>query len=244
MKSRVTSKLGRLLLISTLAASGGCSAATPGDDGQLGHGDASPDVGESTDVGVNGDAPAVPSPQGSLSLHVQEYDGTLDPTHAMDRCPPGRHWVNIPYQREREPSTQSQQTSDSVPGTKAVDGQDGNSVACSVKANGNAFAVSVDANGYAATPEVVRKPSIVHIRIPSIAPSSTAAAGTLTMQDDASLVTYTSSKCTFSTQGGSLGIDAGRIWASVQCEDLIDPATPGAACQLSSGFFLFENCAK
>jgi hypothetical protein len=84
----------------------------------------------------------------------------------------------------------------------------------------------------------------VHIRIPSIAPSSTAATGTLTIQDDASLVTYTSSECTFSTQGGSLGVGAGRIWASVRCEDVMDPASPGAVCQVNEGYFVFENCTQ
>jgi len=65
MKSRVANNLGRLLLLSTWAATGACSEGTPGDDnGQHGHGDASADVGESTDVGVNGDGPADPSPQG------------------------------------------------------------------------------------------------------------------------------------------------------------------------------------
>jgi hypothetical protein len=151
--------------------------------------------------------------------------------------------VNVPYQRERDPSTQTQQTSDTAPGAKAVNGQDGNSVACSVKANGNAFTVAADATGDAASQEVNRKPSVVHIRIPSIAPSSTAE-GELTIQDEASLVPYASSKCTFSTQGGSLGVFAGAVWASVRCDDLIDPSMVGAACLLNSGYFVFENCTN
>jgi hypothetical protein len=223
----------------------GDSATEDGGGGDSGTGDAA-----NVDATL-GDAPAdtagadgARSARASVSLHVQEYDPT-DPQHGMDRCPPARHWVNVPYQRGRGPTTQYQHTSATDAPSRAVQGLDGDAVACTVRANGATFDAMLDASGYAVdSNQQTILPSIVHIRIPSIGNGDLSATGTITVQDHASLVTYTSDECVFSTQGGSLGVTAGRIWGSVHCENLMDPSSPGAACLLDTGFFLFEDCSR
>jgi hypothetical protein len=70
------------------------------------------------------------------------------------------------------------------------------------------------------------------------------APGSLSIQDYFGLVPYTSNACTFSTVGGSLRVEAGRIWASVQCEDPRAPTEAESACMIEGGVFLFENCAR
>jgi hypothetical protein len=103
---------------------------------------------------------------------------------------------------------------------------------------------AAEATGYAEFDGFERRPTVVHIRIPSIATGDSSAPGSVSFQDDASLVTYSSSQCVFSIQGGSLAVTAGRIWASVRCENLADPTQPDAACQMDNGYFVFENCAQ
>jgi len=187
--------------------------------------------------------PIPPAAQAGISIHVQEYD-PMDPVHGMDRCPPSRHWVNVPYQRDRTPTTQTQQTNKDESNATAINNQDGNTVACSVTPNGNGFKVSADATGYASSDTEKRKPSNVHIRIGKIAEGESDAAGTLTLQDDASINPYQSTECLYSVTGGSLGVTAGSIWAQVRCENLAYPQSPGSACLVDTGFFLLENCAQ
>jgi hypothetical protein len=103
----------------------------------------------------------------------------------------------------------------------------------------------LEASGYAVNAAMMPiNPSHVHIRIPTIGPSDGSATGTMSIQDDASLVTYESTQCSFSVQGGQMGVDVGKIWASSQCEYLSDLKTPGSNCQVDTGFFVFENCAN
>jgi hypothetical protein len=187
--------------------------------------------------------PVPPAAQAGISIHIQAYDDK-DPVHGKDNCTPGQHWVNVPYDRARTPSQQTQQTDMTDSRMTAVNNQDGNSVACSVTANGNGFKVSADAVGYASSDTEKRKPSTVHIRIPKIAPGESDAAGQLTLQDDASINAYQSSECTYSVSGDSLGVAAGSIWAKVICENLAYPPSPGSVCLVDTGYFLLENCGQ
>ena len=188
--------------------------------------------------------PVPPAAQAGISIHVQEYD-PMDPNHGMDRCPPSRHWVNVPYQRDRSPTTQTQQTDMNDSKMTAVNNQDGNTVACSVVSNGKGFNVSADATGYAANDMYPnRKPTTVHIRIPLISDGQSDATGTITVQDDNSIVPYSSTQCTYSVVGGNLGVTPGSIWAEVHCENLADPHAPGSVCLVDTGAFLLENCAQ
>jgi hypothetical protein len=186
--------------------------------------------------------PVPPAALAGISIHIQEYD-PMDPVHGMDRCPPSRHWINVPYDKDRPPTSQKQLTNDSD-SMRAVNNQEGNKVSCSVTPSGSGFNVKGDGNAYAESDGKVYKPSIVSIRIPAIAPGDTSVKGNLAVQDHASLNTYTSDQCSFSVSGASLGVDAGKIWGSVRCEALSDSSSPGSACLVDTGYFVFENCAK
>jgi hypothetical protein len=187
--------------------------------------------------------PVPPAAQAGVSIHVQEYDNK-DPNHTMDRCPPSRHWVNVPYDSDHQPTNQSQMTTSDVADHKAVNNQDGNTVTCSVKPTGSTFNVSANASGYALNMGKKYNPSTVHLRIPSIGSGDSNATGTLSLLDDASVNTYSTEQCTYSVQGGSMGVEGGRIWGSIHCENLADPESPGANCQVDTGFFVFENCGQ
>lgn len=186
--------------------------------------------------------PVPPAAQAGISIHLQEYD-PMDPVHGTERCPPSRHWVNVPYDKDRPPTSQKQLT-DANMAVRAVNNQDGNSVSCTVAPSGSGFTVKGSARAYAESDGVKYKPTIVHLNIPSISASDNNARGNIAIQDDASLNTYTSEECFYSVQGNSLGIDAGMIWASVRCEALRDERAPGSGCQVDTGFFVLENCAQ
>jgi hypothetical protein len=186
--------------------------------------------------------PVPPAAQAGVSIHVQEYD-RMDPAHSMDNCPPARHWVNVPSELGKTPSQMSQKTSAADHGPTAVNNQDGNVIKCTVKPKGSGFDVTLEATGYAEIDSKKVNPSTVHMRIPQIGSGDTSAAGTMTVQDYASLTRYESTQCSYSVQGDNRGIDAGKIWASVSCEYLSDLSSPGANCNVDTGFFVFENCA-
>jgi len=189
--------------------------------------------------------PVPPAAQAGISIHVVPYDGMTEPDHANDRCPPDRHWANVPYDTTRDPNQQQQQTNSTESKMTAVNNQNGNTVSCSVKANGSSFVVSGDAQGYASTPDKNRKPTTIHIRIPKISDGDSGAVGSLTIQDEASLNPYVSTnECSYSVTGGNLGITAGSIWGQVHCENLKDTNSPGSSCKVPDGYFLLENCAQ
>jgi hypothetical protein len=192
--------------------------------------------------------PVPPAAQAGVSIHVQEYD-RMDPAHSADNCPPARHWVNVPYELGKTPTQQSQKTTATDHGPTAVNNQDGNVVKCTVKPKGSGFDVTLEATGYAEVDDKdgIRKkvnPSVVHMRIPDIGSGDSSAAGTMTIQDFASLTRYESTQCLYSVQGDNRAIDAGKIWGSVNCQYLSDLQSPGANCQIDTGFFVFENCAQ
>ena len=187
--------------------------------------------------------PVPPAAQAGISIHLQKYDPMTNPDHMGDTCPPSAHWVNVPYDKDRMPTNQKQLT-DANQSAKAVNNQEGNKVSCSVTPSGSGFAVKGDGNGYAESNGMKYNPSIITIRIPAIAPGDTNKPGLVAVQDHASLNTYQTDQCVFSVQGDSLGVDAGKIWGSVKCENIADPSTPGSACFIDAGFFKFENCAQ
>ena len=189
--------------------------------------------------------PVPPAAQAGISIHVQEYDRNTMPEHKDHVCPPGRHWVNVPYDLGRDPSQQTQGTTATDHGRVAVNAQDGNVVKCTVKPKGSGFDFTGEGIGYAEDMSNKRiSPSIINIRIPQIGSGDANATGTVSLQDHASLVTYQSTQCSFSVSGGELGVDAGKIWARVHCENLLDMKSPDSVCLVDDGYFVFENCAK
>jgi len=186
--------------------------------------------------------PVPPAAQVSLSLHLDD-PMSPDPEKQKDRCSAGRHWVNVPYPKS---VNQSQQASATESGPKAVHGQDGNSVTCTVKPNGSGFKFTGNASGFADDGQggTKKRPSTVYLNANNIAPGATNAVGGVRITDDQSVTTYSSETCLFSVSGDALGIDAGRIWGKVFCEYLNDPSSPGSACSVDTGFYIFENCAQ
>ncbi|HMI88259.1 MAG TPA: hypothetical protein VK550_29450 [Polyangiaceae bacterium] len=185
--------------------------------------------------------PVPPAAQASVSIHVNAYDDPIN--HPMDRCPPDRHWVNIPYQRGREPREQTQGPNQTDHGAVAVNNQDGNVISCRVVPSGSKFLVTASAQGYAENAVKKISPATVNISIPSIGPDDSSAPGRLALSDAASINTYESTDCTYSVSGGELGIGAGQIWAKVHCENLGFERSPGSNCLVDDGYFIFENCA-
>jgi hypothetical protein len=84
----------------------------------------------------------------------------------------------------------------------------------------------------------------------TIGPNESGAIGGIRVSDDKTVNPYsTETGCTFSVMPGAgerLAIDGGggKIWANVNCHDLVDPSTLGAACNVDNGYFVFEKCAK
>jgi hypothetical protein len=188
--------------------------------------------------------PVPPAAQAGVSIHVQEYD-PMDPMYGSKDCPPSRHWVNVPYDREARGPTSQKQLTDANNVVRAVNNQDGNTVSCTVAPSGSGFDVRAEANAHAESTDGTKyNPSIVRLRIPKIAEGESNARGTLGIQDHASLNSYGSSDCTFSVQGNSFGVKAGQIWGQVTCQNLTDPKALEAACFVDVGFFVFENCSK
>jgi hypothetical protein len=190
--------------------------------------------------------PVPPAAQGSLSIHLSQPN---DPDDPKASCSPSIHWVNVPYPRKK---TQVQQTTELDPKVKAVNGQDGNTVSCSVAPNGSDFKVSIDASAYAEDDDGKKlAPTHVHITIPKIAKGQSGASGSFSFQDNFSSTTYSSQPnlpCSFSVQSmgdsDSFGIEEGKIWGRMTCASVPDPKSPGSSCGVDTGFFVFENCSK
>jgi hypothetical protein len=190
--------------------------------------------------------PVAPAAQGALSFDLT--------TVGTSSCTPGSHWINVPFS-----PTRAQQTTASSKGTLGVDGQNQVAISCSVKDNGGGvFGVSasltspaVDPTGKSLNPTIVTLSTTI--------PSDQSAPGTVTVQDDKSSTTYSSTDdlgqagatCVFSVHPlqpmiDGLGIAPGRLWASVTCPKFRDPQSSNLleACQIAPGFVVLENCAQ
>jgi hypothetical protein len=186
--------------------------------------------------------PVPPAPQANVSIQVAEYD-PMDPVNGNKRCPPYRHWLNVPYQRDKAPSSQSQQASDSNADVRAINGQEGNKVSCKVTPDGSNFKVTASATGYAQNMDRKLSPVSVNISIPSIGEGDSSARGRFTFQDDTTAGNqYYSDDCTYSVEGGAMGVKPGGIWGKISCEGVKEDKTPDSACVIQNGFFVFENC--
>ena len=180
-----------------------------------------------------------PAAQGSVSLHLTEF------ANNTAVCSPGRQWVNAP---STPVQVQTQQTSGIDIGTRAVDGIDGSRVVCAVQKSGDKFTFSADITTRRLDGATVLHPTVLHFDASAIAPSGPAAEGNVAVMNDTTSGNFTGEKCFFSVtpQGAATGldIDVGKIWASVTCEMLADPTSPGDGCQLDVGFLVFENCTQ
>jgi hypothetical protein len=211
----------------TTAGAGG-SAGTTGGGGS---------AAATLDSGIPRDRNGRPAAQASVSLHLTD----IEIGAAM--CVPGRQWVNAP---STPTQLQSQQTSSNEIGPRAVDGADGNSVACAVRnSGGGTFTFSGDTTTRRTDGTTALHPTVLHFEANAIAPSGPPATGVVTLMNENTDGNFVGDACSFSvTSSGSLGIDTGKIWASVTCELLADPTSSGDGCRLDVGFLVFENCAE
>ena len=237
-------KLCRWLLVLHAVASAACGIELQDVNGTAGSGGSggSGSGGSGGSMGDDG-APKPPSAQGALSIHFDAIN-PADPNHGTSVCTPGPHWVNVPYQRDREIAAQTQHTSDSEASFRAVSGEAGDRLSCRVAPRGTAFQVTAEVTGYAEFDGRKLKPTVATISIPAISADQPDGIGVLKIQDEATNGEFTDEICVFSTLGGSLGVAAGRIWATVKCEYLAPRSTPGQACRVNTGVILLENCTQ
>jgi hypothetical protein len=199
---------------------GGGGARTPGDSGPR-------------------DGDNFPRAQGSVSLHL------TDLADAVTQCSPGRQWVNAP---SAPVAVQQQQTSDVEIGTRAVEGIEGAHVECAVQKIGDRFTFSADITTPRTDGTQVLHPTVLHFDASAITTGGAAAKGTVTAMTDTTGGNFADDQCSYSVgaQGSSSSLDiaAGKIWASVTCEQLAHPADPDDVCRIDAGFLVFENCLE
>ena len=108
------------------------------------------------------------------------------------------------------------------------------SISCSVTANGDAFDVKASAQLTGATGGAVTITGTINQGVDS---------PNITMNVTRMGQTYSSGACTvsFDTTLGH-GIEAGRVWANIDCPDATD-STAQLTCD-SSAQFRFENCSQ
>jgi len=186
-------------------------------------------------------APKPPPARAAVSIHVDKVN-PADPIHGNSDCSPGRHWVNVPYQRDREIEAQTQHTTENEAPSLAVSGESGDWVSCRVAPRSTAFQVSAEVTGYAEFDGRKLRSTVAKFSITAISPDQNDGIGSLTIQDSATLEEFTDQGCLFSTRGGALGVDAGRLWATVKCEYLEPRLSPGKACRVDTGTVILENC--
>ncbi len=231
-------KLCHWLLVFNVVASTACGALK-NDPGSAGSGGTGAGGSSMDDDGATKPPPA----RAAVSIHVDKVD-PADPIHGNAECSPGPHWVNVPYQRDRAIEAQTQHTTESDAPLMAVSGESGDRVYCRVAPRGTAFQVTAEVMGYAELDGQKLRPTIATLAIPAISADQLDGIGILTIQDEATRNEYTDEVCVFSTRGGALGVEAGRIWATVKCEYLAPRSTPGQVCRVDTGAFMLENCTQ
>jgi hypothetical protein len=168
-------------------------------------------------------------------------------------CPASPHWVNVPFARQG-----GEQTTASTKATSAIDGQDGTSISCTVRATANGFDVNATLKAPAVDPSTNQPVNPTRVTLSTSIAAGQTAPGSVGIQDNATATGFTStndtgqsdSTCTFSVKpagpGDQLGITAGRIWASVSCPKFRDPASSNLneVCAIGTGHVVLENCAR
>jgi hypothetical protein len=223
-----TGSLRSLVLIALVAAAAaGCSGKTTDDPAPAGSGGAAGNGG----TAGGGGTVVPPASQGAASISF----GTADPpTTALCPVP---HRTTAPILMAGNATT-----TNTSKGTEAIDGQNGSLVSCTV---------TPAAGGYAVYAQIHADNGInfadIAISDLTIAEGQSDAAGTLSVIDDTTQYAYASpfaTPCIFSVVGSSLGIGPGKIWGSVTCATLIDPASASGDQCKATGYFIFENCAQ
>jgi hypothetical protein len=208
---------------------GGASAAS---GGAAGIGGASAAGGASAVGGAAG--AAAPPAQGAVAIAFANLDPPA--TGSGPTCPVV-HTATAPILVAGNVRVSSTQT-----GTRAVDGVDGSTVSCSVVSNGGgAYAVFAQIHAEQGTAAVT-----ISINELTIGVGQSDVEGTLDVQDDVTQNAYrapATEPCRFSVEGASFGVAPGKIWGSVTCPAIVDPASAAGDSCKATGYFIFENCA-
>ena len=230
-------KLCHWLLVFNAVASAACGAIKNDRDSTSSTG------GSGGSSVVDDGTPKPPPARAAISLHMDAIDPG-DPTYGSSICSPGPHWVNVPFQRDRTTADQTQHTTASEAPSFAVSGESGDRLYCRVAPRGTAFEVSADVTGYAEFDGQKLSPTVAQFSITAISADQLDGIGRITIQDNASQTEFSDEGCVFSTRGGALGVDAGRMWATVKCDYLAARSSPGRACRIASGAIVLENCTQ
>ena len=204
-------------------------------------------------LGLFGLVTACSDPVGQAAQGALSFDLTTTTGPGLGICPPGAHWINVPFS-----PTRAQQTSATSKGALGVDGQNQVAITCTVKDNGGGvFGVSAsfrapaaDSNGKSVDP--------TQVTLLTTLGADQSAPGSVTVKDAATGTTFSSvddqgqaaATCMFSVHRllmtDLLEVAPGRIWASVTCPRIRDTMSSNAmeACAVSPGFFVLENCAQ
>jgi hypothetical protein len=182
--------------------------------------------------------------QGSLSLYLTTAGGV---------CPAAPHWINVPFAAQG-----GQQTTASMKGATAIDGQDQMSISCSVKPTASGFDVTASLRSPAFEPTTHNPVNPTAVTLSTTIAAGQSAPGSVAVMDSKTVSQYESTNdmgqpaptCMFSVQpaaaGDQLGVAAGRIWASVACAKFRDPTSPDLSetCAITQGHIVLENCAR
>jgi len=200
---------------------------------------------------TTGTGGASPSAQASASLFLTTVPNAM----RVAVCPVGvQYWVNIPFV-----AAGSQQVTTMNKGPQAaIDGVDGASISCTVKASGDVFDVSALLRSPATNPMTGAPVASTMVSLSTSIAADGESKGTLTVQDERTANPYQSvndmglpaATCTFSvkrpTTNDQLAVAPGRIWASVVCPSFRDPTSANLAeiCSIGPGVIVLENCKQ
>jgi len=176
-----------------------------------------------------------PASQAVVSLHVAQLGSGSNLS-----CTPGPHWASVPYN-----PLGGQQVSATSAGARALDGENGMTVKCTVAPAGDKFKVTANLVSPAVNAGNTLTPTTI-VFSTTIGAGEEGAPGRLEQQnDDKTEASYRADACSFSVKPGPgerLQIEPGRVWGSFTCTKLSDPGDPGSGCRVDQGYFVLENC--
>jgi hypothetical protein len=159
-------------------------------------------------------------------------------------CSPGPHWANVPDDPKKPPQTNGESG-----GKRAVDGEGGMGVSCTVRQVGDTYTVtaSLKSPAHDLMGNSVDVTSLdINVKIKE---GQDDAKGNVLLFDDRTQVQYRSSDCTYSVKPGDgasqLAIHPGRAWGQISCNNLTDPSNASTpSCDVDQAFFVIENCQQ
>jgi hypothetical protein len=179
-------------------------------------------------AGCTADA-APPAPQGSASLHLVAADGAA--------CAPGPRWMNVPIGDIALPTVTG-----SMRGERAVDGQNGAAVTCTVILIGGGYAMSADL-------EVARGDRFIHLTTSALVNPKTSAPQPIEIHvEDEAVNPLRQGDCSLvpgvDGEDWSVAMAPGRFWGKIVCPGLLFAASDAGAsgCAIDEGYLELAHC--